>query len=147
MDKKMLAAGILAVDKISGKILMIKRSILCPEPNTWANVGGKVDQDDLSVRDAAIREFKEEVQPDSPYLLSKKPFFINENEHLKFYTYLAFFDNKFVPILNEENIDYNWFDLDELPQNLLPACRLLFNMKKNDLKKIISFYTNKKKGD
>lgn len=147
MDNKTYAAGILAIDKITGKILLVKRSSLCPEPNTWANVGGKVDDDDPSPRHAAIREFKEEVQPDSAYFLSKKPFFINENEHLKFYTYLGLFENKFVPILNEENIEYDWFDINDLPHNLMPACKLLFDVKKNHLIKIIKNYLHKKKGD
>lgn len=147
MNDKTYAAGILAIDKLTGKILLIKRSKLCPEPNTWANVGGKVDDDDLSPRHAAIREFKEEVQPDSAYLLSKKPFFINENKHLKFYTYLGLFENKFVPILNEENIEYDWFDINDLPDNLMPACKLLFKLKKNHLNKIIKNYLHKKKGD
>lgn len=131
--KKLIAAGILAVDKNSGEILLIKRSSLVPNPNKWAVVGGKKDPEDENTRVAAIREFKEEVQPDVPYKLSKLPFFINENKHLKFYTYLGIFDNKFVPILNEENLEYGWFKLNELPEDLLPACRLMFDEKGEQL--------------
>jgi len=137
-NKKLVAAGILAVDKNTGDILLIKRSMLVPNPNTWAVVGGKKDPEDENTRVAAIREFKEEVQPDSPYSLSKLPFFINENKYLKFYTYLGLFDNKFVPILNEENIDYGWFSLDELPEDLLPACKLMFKEKRKELQDFIN---------
>lgn len=136
-NKKLIAAGILAVDKNTGDILLIKRSNLVPNPNKWAVVGGKKDPEDENTRVAAIREFKEEVQPDTAYQLSKLPFFINENKYLKFYTYIGFFDNKFVPILNEENTDYGWFSLNELPEDLLSACRLMFDTRGNDLKKII----------
>jgi len=131
--KKIIAAGILALDRNTGEILLIKRSSLVPNPNTWAIVGGKKDPEDKDTRVAAIREFKEEVQPDTPYQLSKLPFFINENKYLKFYTYLGIFDNKFVPILNEENLEYGWFNLNELPEKLLPACKLLFNEKREEL--------------
>jgi 8-oxo-dGTP pyrophosphatase MutT (NUDIX family) len=137
-NKKLIAAGILAVDKNTGEILLIKRSNLVPNPNKWAVVGGKKDPEDENTRVAAIREFKEEVQPDTSYQLSKLPFFINENKYLKFYTYIGFFDNKFVPILNEENTDYGWFSLDELPEDLLPACKLMFETRGDDLKKIIN---------
>lgn len=135
--KKLIAAGILAVDKNTGEILLIKRSNLVPNPNKWAVVGGKKDPEDADTRVAAIREFKEEVQPDTAYQLSKLPFFINENKYLKFYTYIGFFDNKFVPILNEENTDYGWFSLGKLPDDLLPACKLMFETRGDDLRKII----------
>lgn len=135
--KTNLGAGILAIEKNSGKILLVLRSNLCSEPNTWANVGGKVEKEDGDPKQGAIREFNEEVNPDAPYLISKVPFFINEDRLFRFYTYLAIFDNKFVPVLNEENVDYGWFDLESLPENLLPGCDFLFKRKKKDIMKII----------
>lgn len=134
---KILAAGILAIDKNSGKILLVKRSNISTSPNVWVTVGGKKDYSDENMRKTAIREFKEEVQPDDPYELSKVPFFITENDFVKYYTYLGFFNNKFVPALNEENSEYGWFDLDSLPKELHPECKLLFKIKKEDLEKII----------
>lgn len=131
------AAGILAVDKNTGKVLLVKRSPLCTHPNTWATVGGGVNPDENNPRDAAVREFKEEVQPDEPYQLSKKPFFITEDGFVKFYTYLGLFDNKFVPVLNEENTDYGWFDMDSMPEELLPACKLLFSKRRDKIREIL----------
>lgn len=72
MKESFQAAGILAIDKNTGDVLLIKRSPLCTNPNLWATVGGGIDYGE-SPRDASIREFKEEVQPDEPYQLSKKP--------------------------------------------------------------------------
>lgn len=138
MKEKIKAAGILAVDQNSGKVLLIKRSPLCDQPNFWANVGGRMDPDETDPRITAIREFKEEVQPDEPYELSKTPFFIINDGPLKFYTYIGFFKNKFVPVLNEENSDYGWFDLDELPENLLPACKIIFKKRKKDILRIMN---------
>ena len=132
------AAGILAVDKNTGKVLLVKRSPLCTQPNTWATVGGGVNPDEDNPRDAAVREFKEEVQPDEPYQLSKKPFFITEEGSLRFYTYLGLFENKFVPVLNEENTDYGWFDMDSMPQEMLPACKLLFDKRGADIREMLN---------
>lgn len=140
--KRQVAAGILAIEKETGKILLILRSNLCPQPNTWSNVGGKMDPEDENPKTTAIREFKEEVNPDDFYMISKMPFFINEDRFLKFYTYLAIFEKKFVPVLNEENIDYGWFDLDDLPDNVMPACQFLFEKKHGDIKKIIEKIKN-----
>lgn len=137
MEQKLLGAGVLAVDKNSGDILLVKRSELVPNPNKWAIAGGKKDEQDQDTREAAIREFKEEVQPDTAYGLSKKPFFINQNKYIKFYTYLGLFDNKFVPVLNEENSEYGWFNIDQLPEDLLPACSLLFKEKYTELRNFI----------
>lgn len=144
-NNKLIAAGILAIDKNTGNILLVKRSNIVPNPNKWATVGGKKDPEDKDTRITAIREFTEEVQPDSQYLLSKEPFFINENKNLKFYTYLAVFDSKFVPILNEENIDYGWFNIFELPNDMLDACKLMFQKRGKDLLGFINS-TLKEKG-
>ena len=50
---------------------------------------------------------------------------------------MGLFDNKFVPSLNEENSDYGWFNLNDLPNDLLPACLLMFKEKKDELEKFI----------
>lgn len=136
-NNQTIGAGILGIDKNTGEILLIKRSSLVPNPNKWAVVGGKKDEEDDDIRSAAIREFKEEVQPDSAYKLSKLPFFINENKYLKFYTFLGIFENKFVPVLNEENVDFGWFNIEELPDDLLPACELMFEEKQKELRILI----------
>jgi 8-oxo-dGTP pyrophosphatase MutT (NUDIX family) len=138
--KKLIAAGILAIDKNTGDILLVKRSGLVPNPNKWATVGGKKDPEDENTRVTAIREFSEEVQPDGSYKLSKLPFFINETKNLKFYTYLGVFDNKFVPILNEENADYGWFNINDLPEDLLDACKFMFESRGEEL---LDFIKNK----
>lgn len=137
MEEKFKAAGILAVDKNSGKVLLVKRSQLCPHPYLWANAGGKMDPDETDPRVTAVREFKEEVQPDEAYELSKIPLIITNEGPVKFYTYIGFFNNKFVPVLNEENTEYGWFDLDDLPENLLPACRLIFDKKGGQIRRML----------
>jgi len=97
-----------------------------------------MDPDESDSRVTAIREFKEEVQPDEPYDLSKLPFFVTLEGPVKFYTYLGLFNSRFVPILNEENTEYGWFDIDELPEDLLPACKFIFDKKRKELKRIIA---------
>lgn len=137
METDMKAAGILAIDMNTGKVLLVKRSSLCSHPGTWAAVGGKVDDEDSTPRIAAVREFKEEVQPDEPYELSKLPFSINYDGHVKFYTYIGIFKNSFVPVLNEENTEYGWFELGFLPDKMLPACLEMFQDKKEAIERVI----------
>jgi ADP-ribose pyrophosphatase YjhB (NUDIX family) len=141
MEQTFKAAGILAIDRNTGCMLLVKRSPLCTHPNTWATVGGGIDEGE-DPRDAAIREFKEEVQPDEPYKLSRKPIFISENGNVKFYTYLGVFDSKFVPALNEENIEYGWFNMDSMPDEMLPACKLLFSKKRDQIEGMIRKFSN-----
>jgi len=83
------------------------------------------------------------VQPDEPFLVSKKPFFINSNNFLTFYTFIGLFNNKFVPSLNDENLEARWFNLDDLPDHLMPECKLLFDTKKEDLKRFIALHCKK----
>ena len=135
------AAGILAVDKNTGKVLLVKRSPLCTYPNTWATIGGGMNPEENDPRDAAVREFKEEVQPDEPYKLSKKPFFITDDGNVKFYTYLGIFENKFVPVLNEENTEYGWFDMNSMPDDMLPACKLLFDKRGKEISGILDKFS------
>lgn len=137
MKEEIRASGILAVNKNTGRVLLVKRSKLCPEPDLWANVGGKMDPDEVDPRVTAIREFKEEVQPDEPYDLSKLPLTVTMEGPVKFYTYLGLFENEFVPVLNEENTEYGWFDFDDLPEKLLPACDLIFRNKSGQIKRLL----------
>ncbi len=137
MEQKTLAAGIIAIAKDTGKILLVKRSALCPQPHTWATVGGKNDPADENLKVTAVREFKEEVQPNIKYEIITKPFFINKMPKLEFYSFVGFFETEFIPVLNDENDEYKWYDLDALPKNLLSGCQIMFNEKKNALKELI----------
>lgn len=56
-----IGAGVLAISKNTGRILISYRSKYVNEPNTWGVVGGKLDDDKNPPKKAANREFKEET--------------------------------------------------------------------------------------
>jgi len=58
-------AGVLAVAKDTGNILVGLRSAYVNEPGTWGTIGGKVD-DDEDFEAAALREFEEETGYSGP---------------------------------------------------------------------------------
>ncbi len=140
--KKIIGAGILAFDKKTGRTLLARRGLKGSEPNCWAPFGGTHEEKDEIPRNTAIREFREESGCDVPYSLSKKPFYINDDNHVKFYTYLALFDEQFPVKINAESLDYEWFDVNLLPDNLHPGVKELFEEKKEDIQTLIRHFLN-----
>ena len=136
--KKIFGAGILAVDKQTGRILLGRRGLKGEQGNTYAPFGGTYEEKDNIPRITAIREFREETGCKVPYLLSKKPFFINDSNHLKFYTYLGLFNSQFPVKINNETLDYEWFDINHIPENLHPGVEEMFTKKITDITTIIS---------
>lgn len=135
---KEIAAGILPICPLTKRVLLVKRGPTQSGPNTWASFGGGFEEDkDDNPKDAAKREFYEETFYSGPYKISKLPLYINESNHLKFYTYLGIFDEEFIPDLEraQEGIDYGWFYLDNLPDNLLTGVAEMFKDKIDYIKK------------
>ena len=64
------------------------------------------------------------------------------NQFLDFYTYVGIFDGKPEVIINEENLGYAWVDLENMPFNLMPGFEEMLNVKRKELKKIISTLIN-----
>ena len=137
MCAKLIGAGILAIDKQTGRILMCRRGMKTDSPNCWSFFGGTFELKDGIPRNTTIREFKEESGCAVEYLLSKKPFYVNNDNHLRFYTYIGLFHNKFPIKLNSENLDFEWFSIDHLPDNLHPGVKEMIDDKKNDIKSFI----------
>lgn len=113
-----ISAGVLVKCQSTGKFLLIKRSELCSKPNTWSLVSGGIEEDEDIVT-GLKREVSEELQinPDKIEYHLKS---IEENNGNRFYYFLGFTDNEFIPTLNEENTDWGWFDKKELPSPLYP---------------------------
>ncbi len=137
MNKKIFGAGIIAIDCLTGRILLARRGLKGDSANTWATFGGTFDLKDVMPRNTAIREFKEETGCNTPYQLSLKPFYINDSNQLKFFSYIGLFDGQFDVKINAENLDFDWFNLDHLPENLHPGVTELMNDKKDDLLRFI----------
>ena len=137
MNKK-IGAGILAIDKNTGKILLCRRGMDGSYPNTWAIFGGTFEIEDGTPKQTAKREFWEESSIIDSYIISKEPFYLNTDNFLDFYSYIGVFDGQPNVTLNEENLDYCWVDLENIPFNIIPGLKELLDNKKNELKIIIS---------
>ncbi len=140
IEGKKIAAGVLPICKKTGRILLVRRSV--EKGNTWAMFGGKIDPEiDKSGKDIAKREFFEESGYDKPYEISKKAFYVNNDPHIVFYTFLGLFDEEFTPSGKDhdrEHSDFGWFDLEQLPENLHNEIKELFIVKKDAIQGIIS---------
>lgn len=136
MKQKILGAGILAFDKSTGRVLLGRRGMDTGmyDRNCYSPFGGTFEKKDGNPRTTAIREFSEETGCQVPYQLSKKPFFINDDNHVKFYTYIGIFEKEFPVKINNESLDYCWFDIKSLPENLHPGVKEMFSKRYEDLK-------------
>jgi 8-oxo-dGTP pyrophosphatase MutT (NUDIX family) len=143
MIKKKIGAGILAIDKKDGTILLGRRGMNGSFPNCWATFGGTFEESDGTPKQTAKREFFEETNVNTNYKLSKEPFFMNTNPFIDFYTYIGLFDGKPNVIINDESLDYGWFKINEIPKNLHPGVKELFDKKYYVLESLINDLINK----
>ena len=152
-EKRKLAAGILAIAKDTGRILLARRSFDGDDhEGEWSFFGGGLEDDELP-KAGAIREFQEETNfggtPETKgkkFLLTKMPFYTKNGNHVKYFTYIGIFDNEFVVDLmhekNFENSHYGWFHLDKLPEALHPGVKEVVEEKYDEIQKRIDFYCN-----
>lgn len=98
------------------KLLLLKGSDKDPQffESFWYVVTGGVEDNDSSLEDTVIREIKEETNLDvykNKYLnwIFKYKSLGNDCEE---YVYISYVKNSDI-LLNEENIDYKWCDIDE----------------------------------
>ena len=69
MIKKKIGAGIFAIDKHTGKILLCKRGLDGSYPESWATFGGTFEERDVTPKETAKREFKEEGIVGKPFTM------------------------------------------------------------------------------
>ena len=139
VHSKINAAGILAIAKSTGKILLNRRGMHQSEGGTWDIFCGKFSKFETNPLDCAKREFAEETMVSIPYQISKLPFYTYRDNHVTHYTFIGIFENEFQPdiIPAHEAMDAEWFDLSELPEVLHPGFAKLLELKGNELQDII----------
>ncbi len=109
--------------KIMGFIVNEKKQLLLLRNNPqnpkyggdfWYVVTGNFDCNEVSASLVAKREIKEETNLDVLEIIYLNWVFIfnNNQQWFKEYVYIAFVKNEKI-ILNEENIEYQWCDLEE----------------------------------
>jgi len=111
-----IGAGIIVVSRTTHRILLTRRS----DSKAWANFGGTM-KDFETTYQCAVREMYEEsafTHGIDYKIVGTKPVHIKETPTLIYYSYIAGCDGEPTPILNHENIDFKWFELDNLPNDL-----------------------------
>jgi len=135
--RKKIGAGIFAIDKKSGKILLCQRGLDSSFSKMWAVFGGTFEDKDGTPKQTAKREFWEETNVLVDYKISKEPLFLNSNNFIDFYTYTGIFDGQPEIRINEESMSYGWFHIDQLPNNLLPGFKEMLKHKMPIIKDLI----------
>lgn len=144
--EKIIAAGVLPICKKTGRVMLIRRGFKQSQPGTWASFGGKFEiGEDKNPKENALREFVEESGYEGKFKISNKPLDVYNTNHLRFYTFVGLFNEEFVPDLEKEQeaVDFGWFNIDELPDDLHPGVIDMFKIKTKTIKKIITFFKNK----
>lgn len=137
MERKKIGAGILAIDKQTGDLLLGRRSMQSDNPGTWAPFGGTFETKDGSPKQTAKREFSEETGTNQEYQISSSPFEVQNNPKVTFYTFIGLFGDKFQPNIDREHLSFGWFPIDSLPTNLHPGFAELVSDRKQDIENII----------
>ena len=111
-------SGALIQDQKTGDVFLIKRNDKTPK---WAMVTGKIDDGEESI-DALEREMYEElfIRPEEGTVrLNYKGVESFPAQNMELYYFEGFVNGKFNPILDEENLDYGWFNIQNLPSPLI----------------------------
>jgi len=118
--KKRIAAGALVKARDTGRVLLLLRTHFVYHPNTWGLVAGAIEEGETHL-EGLKREVEEELQID-PDIIEYKFMFQehDSNRNTDFYYYEGFTDSEFIPTLDEENLDYGWFEKDDTPTPLYP---------------------------
>jgi len=144
MSENRIAAGVLPICLKTGRICLVQRAKNQSHPESWASFGGSVENGE-KIKEAAHREFREETLYFGSYKLSSSFIYKNKDGDLTFYTYLGIFDEEFEVDIEgaNEGMDYGWFELCELPENIIPGAKKMFESRKKYLQNIIEFYSKK----
>jgi len=117
---KKTAAGVLIKCDKTNKIFLMLRSSGGVGGNTWNLLAGGIE-DGESPLEGLKRETKEEtkINPDIiEFKFVSKEF--DKDRNLEFHYYQGIVLDEFTPKLCDENVDWGWFDKDNLPTQLFP---------------------------
>ena len=119
-DNPNLGAGLLAISKKTGNILICKRGKDITYPNQWCVVGGMCKKGE-SAKNGALREFKEETGY-GKRVGNLKKLRQDRKGKLKYVTFIGLVNDDFKPpMVNKVTVDgaveiqdYKWLSLEEL---------------------------------
>lgn len=119
-----VAVGAIFMSKKTGRVMLNLRSETVTYSNYWGFVGGKVERDEDPLQ-ALKRECMEEMGCNVPEMEDIIPFdvFTTKNGRFRYYSFLVFVDQEFIPELNDESAGYAWVDLRKWPKPLHPGAK------------------------
>lgn len=115
------AAGIAFMAR--NRILLLKRGGGGDYAGHWSFPGGKLELGEIA-EEAARREVMEETGYVTPGAVRQLAY--TDNGAVRFTTYGRAV-TEFTPVLCDENTDFGWFALDELPQPMHPGTQLILD--------------------
>jgi len=119
-DKRQ-AVGILVLCEDTDKVLLLKRNCE-PHKGKWSALSGGIDKGESKLA-ALKREIMEEIKVDADDKIDIKYRYSQDMGDKIFHYYDGFTNNEFKCKLDDENSDYGWFGVDELPSPLYPKTK------------------------
>jgi 8-oxo-dGTP pyrophosphatase MutT (NUDIX family) len=108
-----VGAGIVAVARSTGRVLMQLRSAYVDQPLTWGVVGGKLDANESNLELVAGREFKEETGYHGELSLAPAYKFVAPSGNFTYQNYIGLVDDEFQPELDWETKRFAWMELED----------------------------------
>lgn len=114
-NPKKIVAGVLIKCIETNRVFLLLRNDKIP---TWALMSGTID-DGENIMDGLKREIYEELFHRANDIQFKKIRVEQIPEkNIEFHYYQGLTNKEFIPILDHENLNYGWFDKDNLPSPL-----------------------------
>jgi len=110
--------GVLIKADNTNKVLLLKRCC-APHANTWSMLSGGIDSGENKL-EALKREIMEEIQIEANDKLELNYQYSEDDGKYDFSYYKGTTKEEFTPTLNNENLEFGWFSVDELPEPLYP---------------------------
>ena len=117
MKKGKLYGGVLLI--CGEKFLLGQRNKDGSFPNCWSLFGGKIEEGE-SILEGIKRELYEETEIESDKI-RYIPFEEQWDMGYPYHFYLGYCNKEYGCKLNDENQDWGWFDLNNLPKPLFPT--------------------------
>ncbi len=125
-SKYKMSVGALVYAQDTGKFLLGKRGPDIEDPNVWGTFGGGVDHGE-SLHGALRRELKEEAGYDGPLAMHPLYVYHDRESGFKYFNNLGVVPKQFVPHLNFETSEAEWFEWPGHPRPLHPGVQNLFD--------------------
>lgn len=132
------AAGCLFLARDTGRLLIAHRSKDVEQPHTWGTWGGAIDHGETPEQ-AVLREVFEESGYEGLCIMVPLALFSHACG-FNYHNFLAIIDAEFTPQLDHETQDFQWCELDQMPNPLHPGLVYLLEQSKTEIARLIALH-------